>query len=386
MALTSAAEAWTAALEPLRALAEGGRASIFDETLPTPLVYVDHGRLDHNLREMADRAAGAGATLRPHVKTHKIAAIARQQLAHGAAGLTVATASEAEAFAAAGVRADYLVSLPFWSAAEVDRVLGADSLQTILSVDSLDLARHLARRCRQRGRRCRVAIVVDTGYHRYGVPPRQAIELVLRCAELPDLAVEGIQSHAGQVYDMPDPEDRRRVSQVEIAQMNEVADGCAMRGLDLRLVSVGSTPAAAELTSLPLGAVNELRPGNYAFLDRQQVALGVAPLERCALQVVTTVVARHGERAVIDAGRMTLSSSHDRDGYGEIVGHPRLRVTSVSQECGIVAPAEGLAVGDRIAIVPVHACEITTLAPLVLHGRGGAVEGAWHVDARACVR
>ncbi len=37
----------------------------------TPAVLVDEGRLEHNLRAMAQSAAGRGLALRPHVKTHK---------------------------------------------------------------------------------------------------------------------------------------------------------------------------------------------------------------------------------------------------------------------------------------------------------------------------
>ena len=52
---------------------------------------------------MAAFARRAGLRLRPHVKTHKSVAMARRQLAAGAAGLCVATVSEAEAFATAGL-------------------------------------------------------------------------------------------------------------------------------------------------------------------------------------------------------------------------------------------------------------------------------------------
>ena len=57
----------------------------------TPAVLVDEARLDQNLRAMAGRAAGRGLTLRPHAKTHKSVEIARRQLGHGAAGISVAT-------------------------------------------------------------------------------------------------------------------------------------------------------------------------------------------------------------------------------------------------------------------------------------------------------
>lgn len=378
-------EAWTGLLDPLRE-ASSTRASVFDPVLPTPLVHVELDRLDRNLEEMAKRAANANVRLRPHIKTHKIAAIAERQLALGAAGLTVATPSEAEALSAAGVSTEYLVALPYWPTQGGERAIDADAVAAIVSVDGLDLARRLSERGAVRGQVRRIAIIVDTGYRRFGVGPEDAVQLAMRCTEFPFLEVCGIHSHAGQAYGLPEASDRRRLSQAEVETMNAVAGQLSARGLELEFVSVGSTPAATQLLEeVELGAVNEVRPGNYAFLDCQQVALGVAPLDRCALRVVATVVASDDDRVVIDAGRMTLSSSGGPDGHGAILGHPEARIETLSQESAVVTGMSGAAPGERIEIVPEHACEVTTLAPLVYYGRRGQVEGAWPVDARACV-
>ena len=91
-----------------------GRWQLPPGAVVTPAVVVDRGALDGNLRAMADSAAHRGLALRPHGKTHKSAEIARRQLALGAAGLTVATVGEAEAFAAAGVT-DIFVAYPVWA-------------------------------------------------------------------------------------------------------------------------------------------------------------------------------------------------------------------------------------------------------------------------------
>ena len=43
--------------------------------------------------------------------------------------------------------------------------------------------------------------------------------------------------------------------------------------------------------------VTELRPGNYVYFDRTQVALGAASLDDCALTVLATVVSKHAGTA-----------------------------------------------------------------------------------------
>src|SRR5690606_36682785 len=70
---------------------------------PTPALLVDLDRLEANIARMAARAEAAGIATRPHAKSHKCAAIARRQLAAGAAGICCAKVGEAEALAAAGV-------------------------------------------------------------------------------------------------------------------------------------------------------------------------------------------------------------------------------------------------------------------------------------------
>ena len=58
--------------------------SIWDEDVPTPLVYVDHRALERNIQRMAEAARRSGVALRPHAKTHKIAEVAKLQLDAGA--------------------------------------------------------------------------------------------------------------------------------------------------------------------------------------------------------------------------------------------------------------------------------------------------------------
>ena len=72
-----------------------GRAGSRQE-LDTPALLIDLDALEANILAMADHCKITGQRLRPHTKTHKSPDVGRQQLAAGAAGLTVAKSSEAE--------------------------------------------------------------------------------------------------------------------------------------------------------------------------------------------------------------------------------------------------------------------------------------------------
>src|ERR671931_232575 len=59
--------------------------------------------------------------------------------------------------------------------------------------------------------------------------------------------------------------------------------------------------------------VTELRPGNYVYFDRTQVALGAATFDDCALTVLAMVVSKPAkDRIVLDSGSKTLTSDQAR--------------------------------------------------------------------------
>jgi D-serine deaminase-like pyridoxal phosphate-dependent protein len=156
-------------------------------------------------------------------------------------------------------------------------------------------------------------------------------------------------------------------------------------GLDVGTVSVGSTPTARE--SMRTAGVTECRPGNYVFHDRTQVSLGTCALEDCALTVLATVVSVPApERAVVDAGSKTLSSDPLRPrpgGHGLVLG-TRTTVDRLSEEHGVLAVADGdrFRVGDRVRILPNHACTVANLHDRLWAVRGATVLEPWSLIAR----
>jgi D-serine deaminase-like pyridoxal phosphate-dependent protein len=154
-------------------------------------------------------------------------------------------------------------------------------------------------------------------------------------------------------------------------------------------VSVGSTPTARH--ALGVDGVTECRPGNYVFHDASQVALGTCAPEDCALTIVATVVsAPAADRAVVDAGSKTLSSDPLRPregGYGQVLGGAT-RLARLSEEHGVlaVAPGESFRVGQRVRLLPNHACVVANLHDRLIGVRGEAVETELRVIARGRVQ
>jgi len=169
--------------------------------LPTPAVVVDLDRLEANLRSWQAAVTSAGPRFRPHIKTHKTVEIAAQQIELGASGIASAKVSEAEVFAAAGIR-DIVIAYPVIGADKAERVarMAAGGTDVAVNVDSELGAEELSTAAVRHGARIGVQLEIDTGLNRVGFRPDETdrLESLARFVmSLPGLQLEGITTHRG---------------------------------------------------------------------------------------------------------------------------------------------------------------------------------------------
>lgn len=343
------------------------RALAATEGLDTPVAVVDEPIMERNLARMAAFAATAGLKLRPHAKTHKSAFVARRQLAHGASGLTAATLTEAEVFAGAGVT-DLLIAHPPVGASKRRRLaaLAERGVRLAVAADDAGLAEGLP---------AGVEIMweVDTGLHRVGTLPGEPSARA--AARLPEGRLRGFMTHAGQSYVV----DRAIAARDEWQGLAESAEALRRAGGQVSELSVGSSPTAAWAADAAAGGITEMRPGTYVFGDANQVGLGAQQLEDCALGVVATVVSvPERGRVVLDCGSKSISTDFHVQalpGFGIVLGHPDLVVARCNEEHAMLTGPSGLRVGDRVVVIPSHACTTVNMHPELLFI--GAGEPRW---------
>jgi len=264
----------------------------------------------------------------------------------------------------------------------------AEKIRLAVGVDSVEGARTLGDVFAAAGRRLDVRLKIDSGLHRVGVLPEQAIGVARAIAELPGITLTGVFTHAGHAYGESEPQGVAAVAQHEGNTVAAVADALRRAGLEIRDVSVGSTPTARQ--AMTVAGVTECRPGNYVYHDASQVSLGTCTLEDCAMTVVATVVSVPApDRAVLDAGSKTLSTDPLRpraEGHGWVLGR-KSRLSKLSEEHGVIAVVEGekFRVGEKVRVLPNHACAVSNLHDRVLAVRGERVEEEWRVAARGRV-
>ena len=347
----------------------------------TPIAVVEDAVMERNLLRMAEIAVAGGVALRPHAKTHKSVEVARRQLAHGAAGLTVATLMEAETFAASGVD-DLVLAHPPVGQAKLQRLrtLATRVKRIAAAVDDIGTAAALPDGVE-------VLWEVDTGQHRVGTaagePAIQAVrDLVTAIGQA---RFRGLITHGGHAYLAKNEADRRAVAAQEVNGLLDTAAELRSQGVKVHELSIGSTPTAGVH---PLKGITEMRPGTYVYGDANQVTLGAQRLEDCALAVAASVVSTPAiDRAVVDSGSKILSADlrvPGMSGFGIVLGKPHLSVARLSEEHAVLESTgpTGLTVGDVVVIIPTHVCTTVNLnSELALVGPDGALR--WlTVDAR----
>lgn len=357
--------------------------------LATPSFLLDLDAFETNLADMAAVCREAGVELWPMVKTHKCAAIAWLQRDRGAAGFLTGTLDEAEQLIECGFT-DIMLAYPVAGRRNIARVCDMARLaRIIVAFDGVAAARDMAAALAGAGLALDYLIIVDSGLHRFGVAPRQAGRLAADLSGYKQLNLRGIATHPGQVYGATGPAGVAEAARAEIEALAAAKQALRDSDFTIDIVATGSTPTAARAAAS--GIVTVLRPGNYVFYDNVQVALGVTTHDRCALTVLATILSQpRPDTFIIDVGSKCLGldkGAHGStliEGYGIVRDHPELSVAGLSEEVGrvmIKAPTD-LTVGDKLAIIPNHACSAANMTSWLAGHRNGRVECAIPVDMR----
>ncbi|TCR87750.1 D-TA family PLP-dependent enzyme [Rhizobium sp. BK376] len=349
------------------------------DQVATPMPVIDESRLAANIARVQAYCDTHGKRFRPHIKTHKIAAIARQQLEAGAVGINCQKVTEAEVFADAGFD-DILITYNILGAAKLARLKALNARVAKLAVvaDSDVTVAGLAATFGA-DRPLTVLVECDTGGKRCGVQtPEVAVALAEKIAAAPGLRFGGILTY-------PAIGGAESVEHFMARTMRLLAD----KGIDCPVRSSGGSPDLFAAHLVP--SATEHRAGTYVYNDRSMVRAGHCTAGDLAMHILATVVSRPApDRAVLDCGSKALTS--DLLGftdYGTIDGFESARIVSLSEEHAVVDLKDCIKpfpeIGAMVKIVPNHTCVVTNLFDHMVFHRDGIVTRVEKVDARGTV-
>jgi D-serine deaminase-like pyridoxal phosphate-dependent protein len=151
-------------------------------------------------------------------------------------------------------------------------------------------------------------------------------------------------------------------------------------GLAPEIVSAGGTGTYDLTGSWP--DVTEVQAGSYVFMDGAY-RLVRPDLGQPALSLLTTVISRRGNSAIIDAGMKALTSEFDPPAGKNLP----VKVVRLSEEHGhLDAAGTELSAGMKIEILPTHNDTTINLHSEYYVMRGDEVVAVWPIEAARAYR
>jgi len=384
--------------------------SISFSSLDTPAVLVDMNKLEANIRGMSQLAAEAGVRLRPHVKVHECAEIAKMQIEAGACGIEVGPVAQAEAMAEEGLN-DIIIAHPgFYGGPKLEtlkRLLNKPGLKVTVVVDMIEQAEGVSQAGQTVGRKVPVFLKIDTsrdagGTQRHGIfPGDPVLDLAKKICQLPSIDFAGIYAHEMGAEPTAEGVDKVAFKTAEI--MSDMAKMLREEGIAVGHVSVGASPTfRATCRYIKEGKfpeITEIHPGNCVIGDIMYMRARGNTRETCAITVLTTVMSTtHLEWAMIDAGYKTFGADsligrqetpgffwNGKPSFGSIQGRSDLWLGSLSAETGHVFymdPEKKLSLGERLEIVPNNATLVVNIHDRIYGVRNGEIERVMTVTGR----
>jgi 3-hydroxy-D-aspartate aldolase len=349
--------------------------------LPTPSLVLDLEKFESNLEAMSRFTKHCGVGLRPHAKTHKCVNIARRQLEKGAIGICTATIAEAEVMVRAGVRG-LLITAEMVGQQKVSRLIEIvrKAPDTMVVVDDVQNVAAAA------GPRLGVLIDLDIGQNRTGTKPMEpALHLAEAIASTSNLQLRGICAYAGHVAHVTGFETRHDKSEEALAAAVATQDLLQRNGHTVEILS-GASTGTYNIDSYIEG-LTELQSGSYVFMDVEYRAIGgkTAPVYEDftpALTVLSTVVHRSGQKAIVDAGLKAFAT--DRPFMPEAFGISGVRYEFAGDEHGrLILNGQTMKLGDKVRFIPPHCDPTVNLYDRFFCLRGEVVEDEWPIMERA---
>lgn len=200
---------------------------------------VDLGAVAHNVGLLADRVAPARlcAVVKAHAYGHGPVRVANTALAAGASWLGVALVEEGAALRRDGITEPVLLlsEPPLGAMADVAGLGLTPTVYTDAGVEAAAKGAVAA----GTGRPLPVHVKVDTGMHRVGARPEDAVLLALAVEHAPELELEGLWTHLA-VADEPD----HPFTDEQLARFGAVVEELAGHGVRPRLLHAANSAAA----------------------------------------------------------------------------------------------------------------------------------------------
>jgi D-serine deaminase-like pyridoxal phosphate-dependent protein len=354
------------------------------ETIPSPSLVVYLEQVQYNIDHAIATVGGDVSRLRPHAKTHKTAEIIAMERDAGILKHKCATLREAEMLAQNGI-ADIVIAYQMVGP-NVNRFASLQQqypdADFKVVVDHQEAVTALSSAVAKYGLSVKVMLDLDVGMHRTGVPVGDtAVDVYAQIEAAEGLQPWGLHVYDGHIHDT-DVAERKASCDKSLAQVEDMQDRLAAKGLEVPLIVMGGTPTFPIYAETP-GV--EASPGTFVFHDSGYTTLfpdlGFTP---AALLLSRVISIPTPHRITLDLGHKAIAA--DPDGArGIVLDIDGAEVDKQHEEHWAinVPDSSPIHIGQEIYVCPTHICPCVALHPFYyVVDADGYCRRTWEVIAR----
>ncbi|HLR65606.1 MAG TPA: alanine racemase [Virgibacillus sp.] len=219
------------------------------------------------------------AVVKTNAYGHGIVPISQEAVRAGADRLGVTTVEEGAMLRESGI------TVPIHILSSIMPRQAEDIVRYHLtaSISTFDLAYALSKAAEKRKKIISVHLKIDTGLHRFGVFPREAVNFCKTCYQLPGLEWEGVFTH----FSSSDEGDWKKTDQ-QFEVFRSTVNALKSCGYNFPILHVGGSTIAIE--GKPEMRLDMLRPGialfGYTPAPRQKDKITLKPVMKLKSEIV----------------------------------------------------------------------------------------------------
>jgi D-serine deaminase-like pyridoxal phosphate-dependent protein len=256
----------------------------------------------------------------------------------------------------------------------------------MIVVDNIANVEDLERAASAAGIQISVLIDLDIGQNRTGIQPGEpALKLAESISRTKHIRLKGICAYAGHVAHVVGFDERRSNSQRALSEALATRDLLQRHGHNVEILS-GASTGTYNIDSY-IDGMTEMQSGSYVFMDveyRKIGGKGSAVYEDFApaLCVLSTVMHRSSNKAIVDAGLKAFST--DRPFGPEPFGIDGITYEFAGDEHGrLILTSDAVRLGDKLRFIIPHCDPTVNLYDRFYCIRGESVEDEWPIMERA---
>lgn len=352
------------------------------ETMISPSLLVFPDRIEKNIQTMIAIAGGI-ESLRPHIKTHKIAEIIEMQLKYGITKFKCATIAEADLLGTCGAKDILLAMQPsgihincFF---ELIAKFPNSEFSTI--VDSEKIIKEIATIAKEKEVFVSLWLDINNGMNRTGIlPNEQAVSLYKKIDNHSNLKAKGLHVYDGHIHES-DFNLRKKVCDDAFDLVINLKNDIENSGIKIKTIVAGGTP------TFPVHIKRknvEVSPGTPLLWDQGYADTYQDLKFLPAAVLLSRVISKPKENFLcLDLGHKSVAAE---------MSFPRVKILNSDNSKQISHSEEHLVIesnetdkyniGDVCYAIPTHICPTVVKYKKVWTVFNGSITGSWEVAAR----